>query len=257
MSQAAKQRVVLVTGGTRGVGRGISEAFLRTGALVVVCGRRPPESLPAIGDNRARFLSADVRNPDQVEQLFAGILERYGRLDVLVNNAGGSPYCLAADATPTLHEKIIALNLTAPLLLAQHANRIMQAQPEGGVILSIASVSALRPSPGTAAYGAAKAGILSLTQSLAVEWAPQVRVVAVSAGLVRTENAHLHYGDEQGIARVAETIPASRMAEPEDIGNACVFLASAEAAYITGSNLLVHGGGEKPAFLSAASVNNS
>lgn len=256
MSQTAKQRVVLVTGGAKGVGRGISEAFLRTGARVVVCGRRAPESLPAIGGNHAEFLPADVRSLEQVEQLFAGILERFGRLDVLVNNAGGSPYCLAADATPALHEKIIALNLTAPLLLAQHANRIMQAQPEGGVILSIASVSALRPSPGTAAYGAAKAGILSLTQSLAVEWAPQVRVVAVSAGLVRTENAHLHYGDEQGIARVAETIPASRMAEPEDIGNACVFLASAEAAYITGSNLLVHGGGEKPAFLSAASVNH-
>jgi NAD(P)-dependent dehydrogenase (short-subunit alcohol dehydrogenase family) len=221
----------------------------------VVCGRREPDSLPSIGDNHADFLATDVRQPEQVEQLFATILERYARLDVLVNNAGGSPYCLAADATAALHEKIIALNLTAPLLLAQHANRIMQQQPEGGVILSIASVSALRPSPGTAAYGAAKAGILSLTQSLAVEWAPRVRVAAVSAGLVKTESAHLHYGDEAAIDRVAQTIPASRMAEPADIGNACVFLASPEAAYISGSNLLVHGGGEKPAFLAAASVN--
>lgn len=255
MSEAAKQRVVLITGGAKGVGKGISEAFLRSGAQVVVCGRQQPDSLPVSGDNRVEFIPADVRQPEQVEQLFATILERFGRLDVLVNNAGGSPYCLAADATAALHEKIITLNLTAPLLLAQQANRIMQQQPQGGVILSIASVSALRPSPGTAAYGAAKAGILSLTQSLAVEWAPKVRVAAVSAGLVRTENAHLHYGDDEAIARVAETIPASRMAEPEDIGNACVFLASPEASYITGSNLLVHGGGEKPAFLAAASVN--
>ena len=254
-SATTNERVVLITGGAKGVGRGISEAFLRTGATVVVCGRGEPESLPVVNGNAAAFLSADVRKPEQVDRLFADLLQRFGRLDVLINNAGGSPYCMAADASPSLHEKIIALNLTAPLLMAQKANSVMQQQASGGVILSIASVSALRPSPGTAAYGAAKAGIISLTQSLAVEWAPKVRVAAVSAGLVKTENAHLHYGDAEGIAQVAGTIPAGRLAEPEDIGNACVFMASAQASYVTGSNLLVHGGGEKPAFLSAASVN--
>lgn len=255
MNMPAKQRVVLVTGGAKGVGRGITEAFLTTGATVVVCGRSAPEQLPKIEDNEAVFLPADVRKTEQIEQLLKAITERYGRLDVLVNNAGGAPFCMADDASANLHEKIIALNLTAPLHLAQAANKVMQQQATGGVIVSIASVSALRPSPGTAAYGAAKAGILSLTQSLAVEWAPKVRVVAVSAGLVKTENAHLHYGDEQGISQVAQTIPAGRMAEPADIGNACVFVASEQATYITGSNLLVHGGGEKPAFLDAATVN--
>lgn len=250
-------QVVLITGGAKGVGKGISEAFLKAGAQVVVCGRSTPDSLPEVAGNAAIYLAADIRKTDHVDNLFTEILQRFGKLDVLINNAGGSPYCLASDASPSLNEKIIALNLTAPLLLATKANQIMQQQPSGGVILSIASVSALRPSPGTAVYGAAKAGILSLTQSLAIEWAPKVRVTAVSAGLVKTENAHLHYGDADGIASVAQTIPSGRLAEPEDIGNACVFLASAGASYITGSNLVVHGGGEKPAFLDAATANRN
>jgi NAD(P)-dependent dehydrogenase (short-subunit alcohol dehydrogenase family) len=115
----------------------------------------------------------------------------------------------------------------------------------------------LRPSPGTSAYGAAKAAVLSLASSLAVEWAPKVRVVAVSPGLVRTEQSHLHFGDEAGIAAVGATIPAGRMAEPSDIADACVFVASPRAAYLSGTNLLLHGGGEKPAFLAAAQTRKS
>ncbi len=113
-------------------------------------------------------------------------------------------------------------------------------------------MSGARPSPGTAAYGAAKAGLLNLTQTLAVEWAPKVRVNAVTAGMIRTEQAHLHYGDEEGIARVAATVPLGRLGEPRDVGNVCLFLASPLASYVSGANLLVHGGGEKPAFLEAA-----
>ena len=129
----------------------------------------------------------------------------------------------------------------------------MQNQPEGGSIINIASVSALRPSPGTAAYGAAKAGLLSLTQTLAVEWAPKVRVNAVTAGMIETELAHLFYGERRcararrghGSART----PRQRRATSRD---ACLFLASPLAAYVSGASLLVHGGGEKPAFLDAA-----
>lgn len=110
--------------------------------------------------------------------------------------------------------------------MAQAANAAMQQQERGGVIVFIGSISALRPSPGTAAYGTAKAAVLNLTSSLAVEWAPKVRVVAVSPGLVRTEQSALHYGDEQGLANVAATIPAGRMAEPQDIANACLFVSS-------------------------------
>jgi NAD(P)-dependent dehydrogenase (short-subunit alcohol dehydrogenase family) len=128
----------------------------------------------------------------------------------------------------------------------------MQEQDTGGSIINIASVSAIRPSPGTAAYGAAKAGLLSLTQTLAVEWAPRVRVNAITAGMIRTELAHLHYGDEAGIAKVAATVPLGRLGTPADVGDTCLYLASPLASYVSGANILIHGGGEKPAFLDAA-----
>src|SRR3546814_11535447 len=108
------------------------------------------------------------------------IVAEHGRLDIVVNNAGGAPYALAADASPRLHDKILGLNLTAPLLVAQAANAVMQGQEQGGSIVNISSISAQRPSPGTAAYGAAKAGVDSLNKSLGLEWGPQVRVTARS-----------------------------------------------------------------------------
>ena len=130
----------------------------------------------------------------------------------------------------------------------------MKDQDDGGVIINIASVSGIRPSPGTAAYGAAKAGLINLTQTLGLEFAPKVRVVCVTVGLVRTEQAHLFYGDEQGIAAVGETVPAGRMADPGDVGDVCVLLASPLARYVTGEQILVHGGGEWPAYLRAANT---
>jgi len=241
-------RVVIVTGGGRGIGRAIADRFLENGASVVVCGRTTPtESL-----GEAVFVQADVREPDAADKVVGFAVERFGRVDVLVNNAGGSPYAEAATASPRFSSAIVALNLLAPLYLAQKANAVMQGQDEGGVIVNVASVSGTRPSPGTAAYGAAKAGLLNLTQSLAVEWAPKVRVNAVTPGLVHTEQSHLHYGDAAGIAAVAATVPMGRMAEPRDVAEACFFLASPAARYVTGANLLVHGGGERPAFLAAA-----
>jgi len=253
---APSSRIVLVTGGAKGVGRGITESFLANGDRVLICGRAAPEILPAVGERRAEFFAVDVRDTAAVDALFAQIAERHGRLDVLVNNAGGAPFAMADKASPRLHEKIFALNLLAPLHLAQKANAMMQAQGSGTIVF-IGSVSALRPSPGTAAYGAAKAATLSLVQSLAVEWAPKVRVVAVSPGAVLTEQADLHYGDASGIAAVEKTIPMQRMATPADVGNACVWLASEGAAYVSGSNLVLHGGGERPAFLDAATVNKN
>lgn len=249
-----RDKVVLVTGGTKGIGAGIARGFLAAGASVVVCGRNPPEALPAFGSEVAEFISADVRDIESLQTLFATIGERFGRLDVVVNNAGGAPFALADKASPRFHEGIIRLNLIAPLNVAQQANVLMQQQAEGGVIIFIGSVAASRASPGTAAYGAAKAGVLSLASSLAVEWAPKVRVLAISPGLVQTEQSHLHYGDAAGIAAVGATIPAGRMATPQDIADACLYAASPMAAYFAGTNLLLHGGGERPAFLAAANI---
>ncbi len=249
-------KVAIVTGGAKGVGRGITRRFLEAGAEVVICGRKEPEACPAVAGKQAAFVAADVRDVEQIEQVVRFTRDRFGRLDVLVNNAGGTPVADAATASPRFSEAIIRLNLLAPLNFAQRANAVMQQQDSGGVIINIASVSGIRPSPGSAAYGAAKAGLLNLTQTLAVEWAPKVRVNAVTAGMIRTEQSHLHYGDETGIAAVAATVPLGRLGEPEDVGNLCVFLASPLAAYISGANVLLHGGGERPAFLDAAKKSN-
>jgi NAD(P)-dependent dehydrogenase (short-subunit alcohol dehydrogenase family) len=242
-------RVVLVTGGTRGVGRGVSDAFVDAGAAVVVCGRQTPED-----PGKAVFMAADVRDPEQVKRLVGDVMERFGRLDVAVNNAGGSPFALSATASPRFSAAIINLNLLAPLYVAQEANAVMQEQGDGGSIINITSVSGMRPSPGTAAYGAAKAGLINLTQSLAVEWAPKVRVNCVTAGMVETEQSTLHYGDEAGVAAVAATVPMGRLASPHEIGGLCLLLASPLAGYVSGANLVAHGGGEKPAFLAASTA---
>jgi NAD(P)-dependent dehydrogenase (short-subunit alcohol dehydrogenase family) len=244
-------RAVVVTGGCRGVGAGITTRFLEAGADVVVCCRHEPDVLPAATGRTASFVAADVRDPDAIDAVIAATLERHGRFDVLINNAGGSPPADTATSSPRFSEAIIALNLTAPLVFSQRAFAVMREQADGGAIVNIASVSGIRPSPETAAYGAAKAGLLNLTQTLAVEFGPKVRVNAVTAGLVVTEQAHLFYGDAEGIAAVGATIPLGRMAEPVDIADVCVFLASPLARYVSGANVVVHGGGELPAYIGA------
>ena len=253
-------QVVVVTGGARGIGRGITEAFLSAGAEVLVCGRNEPASddLPSAPDasgavRTAVFTVADVRDADQAASAVAVATNRFGRLDVLVNNAGGSPPADAASASARFSSSVVALNLLAPLHCAQAANRAMQAQDGGGSIVNISSVSGLRPSPGTAAYGAAKAGLINLTQSLAIEWAPKVRVNCVSAGLIATGTAETeaHYGGPDGVAAAAATVPLGRFGTPSDVAALCLFLASPPAAYVTGANVVAHGGGERPAFLTA------
>jgi len=248
-------KVVVVTGGTKGIGRVITERFLEWGAQVMTCGRSEPESLPSGGGRTAGFVAADLRDPDQAYAVVDAAVEQYGDLHLVVNNAGGAPPADAATASPRFSESIVRLNLLAPLHVAQRAHQQfleLRSDDDPGVIVNIASVSATRPSPGTAAYGAAKAGLLSLTQSLAVEWAPRTRVAGIVAGLILTEQAHLHYGDDAAVARVAETVPAGRLGTPEDLAQACRWLGSPYASYVSGSAIWLHGGGERPAFLDAA-----
>ena len=159
-------QVVVVTGGSRGVGAGIVTAFLDAGANVVTCGRHEAEVDGAV------FVAADIRKPAEAERVIAKAVEQWGRLDVLVNNAGGSPSVPAAEATPRFAQAIVDLNLLAPLWCAQSAHKVMALQDEGGAIVNVTSVSGLRPSPGASVYGAAKAGLINLTQTLAMEWAP-------------------------------------------------------------------------------------
>lgn len=153
-------------------------------------------------------------------------------------------------ASQKLTEKIFQLNLLAPFYLCQAAYAPLC--ETAGSIINIGSVSAVRPSPGTAAYGAAKAGLMNLTQSLAMEWAPNLRVNAIIAGLVETEASGEHYGGPDGIKKLSRALPMQRMARPDDIARACLFLADAANSYLSGALLEVYGGGEPPSFLRIA-----
>jgi NAD(P)-dependent dehydrogenase (short-subunit alcohol dehydrogenase family) len=239
-------KAAIVTGGTKGIGAVIAARMLAEGASVVVCGRTEPDRVPAAGGRTAVFVRADVREPDQAAALVNAAAERFGRLDVVVNNAGGSPNADAATVSPRFVSKIIALNLLAPFYVAQPANAVMQRQAGGGLIINIGSVVARSPAPGAAAYAAAKAGLTGLTRALAVEFGPKVRVNQVTVGLVRTEKAGDYYGDEAGQRAVAALIPAGRMAVPDDVADACLMLASPLAGYVSGAELRVDGGGEIP-----------
>jgi NAD(P)-dependent dehydrogenase (short-subunit alcohol dehydrogenase family) len=238
-------QVALVTGGTKGLGRAVALALADAGAQVFVCARNAPVD-PIEG---IAFRAADVRDPDAARRLVDGIVAEAGRIDILVNNAGGSPAVAAAEASPRFSEAIVRLNLLAPLYLAQAAHRHM-VQHGGGSIVNIASVSAIRPSPGTAAYGAAKAGLLNLTQSLAQEWGPQgIRVNAIIAGLMATETAAATYGDAAAQAAVGRSMPLQRMGVGEDIAGAVLWLCSPLAGWVSGARINVDGGGERPYFL--------
>jgi len=242
-------RVVLVTGGSQGIGRGIAQVFVEAGARVVTCARSEVAE-PLAG---TRHVTCDVRDAEAVRTLVDRIAADEGRLDVAVNNAGGAPYALSAEVSERFVEKILGLNLTAAFHVAQAANRVMQ-QQAGGVIVNVSSISALRPSPGTALYGAAKAGLDSLTRSLAIEWAPKVRLNAINLGLCRTEHTDDHYGGDASVAAIERTIPLGRMARPEEVGQVAAFLASDLASYVSGATIECHGGGEPPVFLSVAAT---
>jgi NAD(P)-dependent dehydrogenase (short-subunit alcohol dehydrogenase family) len=247
MKDKDEPRVALVTGGTRGIGAAIVRHLHSAGWTVATCGRTLPEKALAAGSREPKFHICDIRDPAAVATLIAAVVADHGRLDLVVNNAGGSPQAEAATASPRFSERILQLNLLAPLHVAQAAYPHLAAVR--GSIINIASVSGVRPSPDTAIYGAAKAGLLSLTTSLAQEWGPLVRVNAIVVGLIETESADLTYGSEAAQHRIAESLPLERMGRGEDVAEAVAFLASPGAAYISGARLEVHGGGERPLFL--------
>lgn len=240
-------KVVLVTGGARGVGDGIVQTFLEAGAELEICGRTVPDSLREVDGRSPHFESVDVRDADQVSAWVQGVVERRGRIDVVVNNAGGAPFVDFVSGSPRFHAKVTDLNFMSAVYVGLATYPHLKETE--GVFLSVTSISARRSSPGTAVYGAAKAALESLTTSLAVEWAPEIRVNAISCGLVATPGASDHYGDEEQFARVAATIPRGVFATPTEIGGACLLLTSPLASHITGAVLNVDGGGEWPAFL--------
>ncbi len=244
-------QTVLVTGGTRGLGRVICRTFLDAGAEVVTCARNAPAEpvVSSDGSRSATFVAADVRDADQVEAVVTAAIDQTGRLDVLINNAGGAPPADTSTASTGFHEKVIALNLTAALTFSRAAHGAMA--DSGGVILNISSVSGTRTNPGGAAYGAAKAGLANLGRTLAHEWGPAIRVVTVTVGMIVTDEAAAFYGDGGRRESIGGLLAAGRMGEPEDVADMCLVLASPLARWVTGTEVEVHGGDERPGYLDA------
>ena len=247
-----KNKTVIITGGTKGIGLEITKTFLRLDANVVVLARNKPSRKIQAKGNAGVYIECDIRSLESIDNALKTIKSEYKTLDILVNNAGGAPLVDSISASPKFHQAIIDLNLMAPLSVSQKVGRLMMKQKTISNIINISSVTATRPTPGSAAYGAAKGALVNLTKTLAIEWAPKIKVNAIIVGYIQTENSLLHYGSKSEINKVAKTIPLKRMGKPQDIANACIFFASPLAEWITGAALEVHGGGETPSYLDVA-----
>ena len=235
-------KVALVTGSSRGIGLAIAAELAAAGARVMLSSRKA-DALDAAAkalEGVVAWTVANAGEPEQAEACVAATLDRFGGLDILVNNAATNPYM-----GPTIEidlprlDKTVAVNWRAPLYWSQLAWQRAMAE-HGGVILNVASVGGLSVEPTIGAYNATKAALLHLTRTLAAELAPGVRVNAIAPGLVKTDMARaLWEPNEEAMAR---TMPLRRLGEPQDIGRAAAFLCSDAASWITGATLVVDGG---------------
>jgi NAD(P)-dependent dehydrogenase (short-subunit alcohol dehydrogenase family) len=238
-------RVALVTGTTRGIGRGIAEAYVAAGAAVAVLARKPDElaeteaALTALG-GRVITIAGSAGDPEAIDAAVARCVDELGSLDILVNNAAANPAMgLIVDHEPSAVRKVLEVNVEGPWLLARAAWRAWM-QEHSGTILNIASVGGMRPTHAIGTYNVSKAALIHLTQQLALELAPKVRVNAVAPGLVKTHFARaLWEPDEAG---VAARHPLGRIGAPDDIAGVALFLVSDAASWITGEVYRVDGG---------------
>jgi NAD(P)-dependent dehydrogenase (short-subunit alcohol dehydrogenase family) len=236
-----KGKRVLVTGGASGIGAATAARFLEEGARVCVLDRDPAARKRILGElpGLAAALGADVSDLGQVQAAFAEAIALMGGVDVVINNAGISIRHKFLDITPEEWHKVLAVNLTGVFYVAQTAARHMM-ERGSGVILQTASTNGIMGYPFYADYNATKAGVIELTKSMALELAPQVRVVAVAPGYVLTPMQRAEYTDDM-LAEVNSKIPLRRHAKPEEIAALFAFLASEDGAYITGHVYTIDG----------------
>ena len=240
------ERVALVTGSGHGIGRAIALAYADAGANVVCAARTQAEIDQTAEQVRARGREAlavrcDVVHTDQLEALLAAALERFGRLDVLCNNAGGALPRAALELSERAFEKIVRFNLTSPFLLTRMAVPRMVESAGGGAVVNISSGASTLAVGGMAAYGSAKAGLNQLTRILAAEFAPKVRVNAIVVGQIDTPGASSALSPEMK-RQAAANIPMKRIGAPDDIAACALYLASPASGWVTGHSFAVDGG---------------
>ncbi|HEU5103258.1 MAG TPA: 3-oxoacyl-[acyl-carrier-protein] reductase [Roseiflexaceae bacterium] len=246
MQLSLKDKVAIVTGGSRGIGRAVATSLAAAGATVVVNYKgnaaAADEVVHDIGaeDGQALAIQADISKSEEVERMFKTVLERYGRLDILVNNAGITRDTLLLRMKEDDFDAVIDTNLRGVFLCTKAALRPMT-KARGGRIINITSVVGLIGNAGQSNYAAAKAGIIGFTKSTAREIASRgITVNAVAPGYIETElTGQL---SEQIRAAILENIPLARLGAPQDVANLVCFLASDAAAYITGQTITVDGG---------------
>jgi NAD(P)-dependent dehydrogenase (short-subunit alcohol dehydrogenase family) len=242
-------KVALVTGGSRGIGRGICIAFAREGAEVVVnyhhnerCANQVVETCRSLR-RRAIAVQADVSDAGQVSSMVERAVAEFGRVDILVNSAGLQVWVPALEMDLPTWQRTIDVDLTGTFLCAQAVARHMVARGGGGKIINVSSIQADRVVPPHANYAAAKGGITLLTRALAVEWAEyKINVNCIGPGAIGTDmNAEI-FAHPEVVERVCRTTPWGRIGTPEDCAHVAVFLASPESEFITGQTIFVDGG---------------
>lgn len=242
-------QTAVVTGGGTGIGLAIARALGGLGANVVIASRNREhldQGLAALKDVDCRTLAVtvDVRQPDDVDGMVASAIEAFGRVDILVNNAAGNFICRAEDLSPNGWNSVIGIVLNGSFYCSRAVGRHMIARGGGGSIVSILATYAWTGSAGTIHSASAKAGVMAMTQTLAVEWAPhQIRVNAVAPGPIESPGAARQlWSSDAAVAALTESVPLRRWGRPEEIADAVSFLVSPHAAYITGDVLTVDGG---------------
>lgn len=239
-------KVAVITGASRGIGEAIARAFVAHGARVVLAARKP-DGLTAVADSlgeSALACATHTGNEDQCEALVARAVERFGRVDVLVNNAATNPYFGPMIETPTAAWlKTFEVNLQGYFWLSRAVARHLQARGASGSIVNVTSVAGLEAAPMQGVYGATKAAVVSMTRTLAFELAGSaIRVNAIAPGLVDTRLASAIVQNEAVLGEVLKKTPLGRYAQPDEIAGAALFLASDAASYVTGHTLVVDGG---------------
>jgi NAD(P)-dependent dehydrogenase (short-subunit alcohol dehydrogenase family) len=245
-----KDKVAIVTGAAKGIGWGIAKIFVEEGAKVVVVdwdeneGPKTAAELNTAG-GEAIFVKCDVSNEDEVKAMIQKTVEKFGRIDILVNDAGVGVYKSVLDATSADWDRCLAINLKGQFLCAKYAIPHMQKLGKGAIV-NISSVHSFATANGTAPYAASKGGITALTRNMAIDYGPAIRVNSIAPGWVLTpliQSIFDSYPDPAAQRKTTEDHQVmKRIGRPEDIGRAAAFLASDEAAFITGTQLYVDGG---------------
>ena len=241
-------KVALITGGSRGIGKAIALALAEAGADIIIASRKLPDLQVAAQEvsqtgRRVLAVPANVRHLPEIDNLVKKSIEEFGHIDILVNNAGTNPvFGSVFNINETAWEVTIGLNLKGYFFLSQAVGKIMR-DKGGGTIINISSVAGIKPDVGLGVYSISKAGVIMLTQVLAQEWGQyNIRVNAIAPGVVRTKFSELLWTDPVMVKETKKNTALGRIAEPEEIANAALFLASEASSYMTGQTLLLDGG---------------